>query len=557
MMDKTSEKGRMNEMNEAIMKVARGDYSVQFELLGENDEIDSLAMGLNMMIDDVRKVEESLRESEERFRIASQIASDVVYERDLQTGIATFYGDIESHLGYEPGGYPRTMEGWREHVHPEDLARIEGQPMDKIQPGVPYGVEYRMRKKDGTYMTWSDRIVMVWDEKAGKPLKFIGTATNITERKQAEEALRGSREKIQRIFESVSDGITVTDLNGIITDVNEKALQLSGYNLKSDLVGKSAFESIASCDQERALNNMQRTVQQEEGGAAEFTLVRADGSEYPAEITVSVVKDTAGNPVGFISVIRDITERKRMEKELRDAQEKLIRSEKLAAIGQLAGGVGHELRNPLAAIKNAAYYIKGKVAKNELGQKEPRVMEFLDIVDDEINASNEIINDLLGFSHIGKPSVSPAKIEKVIEDALSRTPIPENIEVVKKLDADLPEVEIDPNQVHQVLVNIITNAVQAMPEGGKLTVIAREKGGFLEVEVADTGCGIPGESVDKIFDPLFTTKAKGIGLGLAVCKAIIDRHEGNIEVKSKVGKGTTFNVKLPLKREQNINIGGK
>ena len=229
----------------------------------------------------------------------------------------------------------------------------------------------------------------------------------------------------------------------------------------------------------------------------------------------------------------------------------------MAAIGQRAVGGGHELRNPLGAIKNAVYYIKGKVAKSELGQEEPRVMEFLDIIDDEINASNEIINDLLGFSRIGKPSVSPAKIEKVIEDALSRTPIPENIEVVIKLDADLPEVEIDPDQVHQVLVNIITNAVQAMPEGGKLIVSAREKGGFLEVEVADTGCGIPGESVDKIFDPLFTTKAKGIGLGLAVCKAIIDRHEGNIEVKSKVGKGTTFNVKLPLKREQKINIGGK
>jgi len=233
--------------------------------------------------------------------------------------------------------------------------------------------------------------------------------------------------------------------------------------------------------------------------------------------------------------------------ELRDAQEQLIRSEKLAAIGQLAGGVGHELRNPLGAIKNAVYYIRGKMAKNELGQKEPQVMEFLDIMDDEINTSNKIINDLLRFSRVGKPTVSPAKIEKVIEDALSYTLIPENIKLNKELDADLSAVEIDTDQVRQVLVNMIINAVQAMPEGGKLAISARERDKSPEVEISDSGCGIPEEIIDKIFDPLFTTRAKGIGLGLAVCKTIIERHKGNIEVKSKVGKGTTFTIKLPLK----------
>jgi len=233
--------------------------------------------------------------------------------------------------------------------------------------------------------------------------------------------------------------------------------------------------------------------------------------------------------------------------ELRETQEQLVRSEKLAAIGQLAGGVGHELRNPLGAIKNAVYYIRGKVAKSELAQKEPRVMEFLGIMDDEINASNKIINDLLGFSRVGKPSISPTRIERVVEDALPYTPVPENIKLVKKLDADLPEVEVDPDQIRQVLVNILINAVQAMPEGGELTIAAGRRDDFLEVKVIDTGYGIPEEAMDKIFDPLFTTKAKGIGLGLAVCKAIIDRHEGHIEVESEVGKGTTLTVKLPLK----------
>jgi len=233
--------------------------------------------------------------------------------------------------------------------------------------------------------------------------------------------------------------------------------------------------------------------------------------------------------------------------ELKETQEQLIRSEKLAAIGKLAGGVGHELRNPLGAIKNAAYYIKGKLTNSELARTEPRIIEFLGIMDDEINSSNKIINDLLNFSRVAKPAVSPAKIRKVMEDALSYLTTPENIEVINQVDANLPEVEIDADQIRQVFVNIATNAIQAMPEGGKLTIDARKGDKFLEVAISDTGDGISEDVIGKIFDPLFTTRAKGIGLGLPVCKSIIERHGGAIEVESKVGEGTTLTVKLPLK----------
>jgi len=233
--------------------------------------------------------------------------------------------------------------------------------------------------------------------------------------------------------------------------------------------------------------------------------------------------------------------------ELRETQEQLIRSEKLAAIGKLAGGVGHELRNPLGAIKNAVYYIKGKLTNSELAKREPRIIEFLGIMDDEISSSNKIIDDLLNFSRVSKLAVSPAKIRKVMEDALSYLTVPENIEVINKLEDNLPEVEIDADQVRQVFVNIATNAIQAMPEGGKLTIDARKGDKFLEVAISDTGDGISEDVIGKIFDPLFTTRAKGIGFGLAVCKSIIERHKGAIEVESKVGEGAIFTVKLPLK----------
>ncbi len=243
--------------------------------------------------------------------------------------------------------------------------------------------------------------------------------------------------------------------------------------------------------------------------------------------------------------------------ELQETQDQLVRTERLAAIGQLAGGVGHELRNPLGAIKNAVYYIKGRLAKSELVAKEPRVMEFLDIVEDEVGASNKIINDLLGFSRVSKPMVAPTPVRGLIAEALSKVPIPENVQLSQDIDSDSTEVAVDAEQIQQVLANVIANAVQAMPEGGRLTISARVKKGFLELEVTDTGSGIADENKDKIFEPLFTTKAKGIGLGLAVSKSIIDRHGGQIEARSAVDRGTTFTIRLPLAAMVQEGIVGK
>jgi signal transduction histidine kinase len=230
---------------------------------------------------------------------------------------------------------------------------------------------------------------------------------------------------------------------------------------------------------------------------------------------------------------------------LLETQEQLIRSEKLAAIGQLASGVGHELRNPLGAIKNAAFYIRRRVGNTDLPTTEPRVMEFLSIIDEEVNSANKVITDLLGFSRVSKPAAAPANIAGIIEDALRYTPIPEKVTLAKEINNNLPMVTVDGEQIKQVFINIILNALQAMPEGGRLEIKASDKGQFVEVEFTDTGGGIPDEIKNKIFDPLFTTKAKGVGLGLSVCKTIMERHRGEIRVESQVGQGATFTISLP------------
>jgi len=236
------------------------------------------------------------------------------------------------------------------------------------------------------------------------------------------------------------------------------------------------------------------------------------------------------------------TQRKQAEEERERQQEALIRQEKLAVLGRLAGGVGHELRNPLGAISNAIYFLD-----MVLEEPEPEVKETLEILQKEVKTSERIISSLLDFARAKPPTWRKVNINDVVQEALSRTAVPENVEVVSQLDEALPIILADPDQLGQVFGNLILNAIQAMPEGGQLVVESKlPTPESVAVSFTDTGVGIPEENLGKLFEPLFTTKAKGVGLGLSVAKTLVDGHWGTIEVESEVGKGTTFRVRLPI-----------
>ena len=274
-----------------------------------------------------------------------------------------------------------------------------------------------------------------------------------------------------------------------------------------------------------------------------------------------------GTAAGFtVVVVRDITERKRAEealkeyserleemvdertKELRDAQQQLLRAERLAAIGQLGASIGHELRNPLGIIKNSAYYLNMK-----LGHADEKVKKHLGIIEKEIARSNKIITDLMDFARIRRPTLQRTDTNLLVREAISCSKIPENVEVITRLTKGLSPLMADPGQIEQVFINMISNAAQAMTssnsietrDGGRLEISTRAEDGFIVTEFKDNGCGISEENLGKLFEPLFTTKLKGVGLGLAISKAIIEAHEGRIEVESEPGKGTTFTVRLP------------
>lgn len=234
--------------------------------------------------------------------------------------------------------------------------------------------------------------------------------------------------------------------------------------------------------------------------------------------------------------------------ELKHSSDALARSERLAAVGQLAASVGHELRNPLSAIRNAHTYIAKRLSDpaNPLAT-DARVTQFVGLVERELNTCSKIISDLLDFSRERAPALNPCPLRPLVDEALGLVPPKSSVELVNQVPETLPVPNLDKDQFRQVLINLVQNAVEAMPDsGGKVSVVAEGGNGQAwHIKVVDNGSGIPKDVVGKIFEPLFSTKNKGTGLGLAIVSNMIKKHGGTISVDSEVGKGTEFKIVLP------------
>lgn len=227
--------------------------------------------------------------------------------------------------------------------------------------------------------------------------------------------------------------------------------------------------------------------------------------------------------------------------ELKRIQSELIKKEKLATLGLLSAGIAHEIRNPLGSIASASYYIK-----MVLTDPTPELKESLAILDHEIVVCKQIIDSLLDFSKPKPPIKHDVRINDILKETLFQIKIPEGINHIVRYEQDLPLINADPYHLTQVFNNLIHNAIQAMSNGGQLTIQSKSLlSGWIEVSIIDTGIGIPKENLDKLFQPLFTTKARGIGLGLALAEILIKAHNGTITVQSEVEKGSTFVVRLP------------
>lgn len=379
----------------------------------------------------------------------------------------------------------------------------------------------------------------------------------VAERTAAEERFRG-------LLESAPDAMVIAGADGRIRLVNARTEEIFGY-ARDELIGQPIETLVPERFRARHVvhreNYLRNPRPRSMGQGFDLHGRRKDGSEFPVEISLS----PAGGEKDLLvfADIRDVTEQRAMEQKIRvlneeleakvqertrqllAAQEELVRKEKLAVLGQVVGSVGHELRNPLGVMNNAVYYLKAT-----LHDADSTTKEYLDIIGAEIAGTERIVSELLDSVRTRPPRIEMADVAYLIRQALQRCTVPEQVQVKVDTPTGLPPIEVDPQQIQQVFRNLFANGIDAMPDGGDLTVSTTvdNSSGMVRVTVRDTGTGIKPEQMQKLFQPLFTTKARGTGLGLAVVKNLTEANGGHVDVQSEVGKGTTFTVTLPVER---------
>ncbi len=384
--------------------------------------------------------------------------------------------------------------------------------------------------------------------------EIIGAVENfrdLTKHKGLWGKLREERNKAQQYLNIAGVIIVAINEKGTVSLINKKGCDVLGYK-EEEIVGKNWFNS---CVPERFRQERKETFkkvmtgEEEEREDYENLILTKSGEERIIAWHNTTLTDENGSIIGTLSSGEDITKRKQTEEEL-------IQSEKLASLGQLAASVVHEVNNPLAGIM---VYVKLFLKKYKEGkiQSESTEGQLLKM-EKELDRTTRIIRNLLDFARQSEPSMRPVEINKVIDAALLLVGNQinlENINLEKNLDKDLPFVMADFDKIQQVLINIMLNAIQAMPEGGNLTITTSVAQGIeiddsvkdtVKIGIKDTGIGIPKENLNKLFNPFFTTKEKGtgVGLGLSVVHGIIGKHKGKIDVESEPNVGTTFSIYL-------------
>jgi len=404
-----------------------------------------------------------------------------------------------------------------------------------------------------------------YGEREQHMLEFVSTQVAIAiNRKRTEEKIHEDEARLHLALEAAKGGAWEWNLqtNGNIW--SEELWNVYGLEPHSCVPSYEAWlQTILPDDRAEAEQAVQRAVAEAGELNAEWRVRDRRGRERWLMSRGKPMFNAEGLPVRYIGTVLDITERKQTEdeirqlnatleqrveertRELREAEEQLVRKEKLATLGQLAGGVGHELRNPLGVINTSVYYLK--LVQPDADEK---VKQHLAIIEQEIHNSEMIINDLLDFGRVISAEREQGSVDKLVRRTLERFPVPAGVEAALDLPDNLPMVYADPRQMEQVLGNLVTNACQAMNQGGKLTISSRRQKGMVGIAVTDTGKGISPENMKKLFEPLFTTKVKGIGLGLAVSKKLAEANGGRIEAESEAGKGSTFTLYLPIKRKE-------
>lgn len=531
---------------------------VDFSLKPVLDEDEKVVMLIaeGRDITDRKRTEEALRESEQRWQFALEGSGDGVWDWNAQTDEVFYSRRWKEMLGFAEHEIGNTLSEWEKRVHPADKADV----YDKIERHLRgetdrYASEHRVLCKDGTYKWILDRGQVVSRTEKGEPLRVIGMHTDISDRRLAEQKIAEQA----ALIDLVTDAIYVRDLDNRILFWSQGSERLYGWTA-AEVVGKVAGKLFQKESLSLLTEGLDATLTKGYW-QEELEQVTRFGREIRVASRWTLVRDESGNPQSILIINSDITEKK-------DLEQQFYRAQRLESLGTLAGGISHDLNNIFAPILMISQLLPLKV-KN----LDSRTKKLLKTLETSAKRGADLVKQILVFTRGTEGKQIEIQVGHLIKEVekMSRQTFPKSIEFRTDIFThSLWPVKADPTQLHQILINLVVNARDAMPHGGTIEITAENReidefyaslnldaraGKYIEISINDTGTGIPPQILDRIFDPFFTTKevGKGTGLGLFTVLGIVKNHGGFLQVFSKVGKGTQFQVYLPAVETQAIS----
>ncbi|HMK75634.1 MAG TPA: PAS domain S-box protein [Thermodesulfobacteriota bacterium] len=489
----------------------------------------------------LRQSQEALKEAEAKYRGIFEKSKDMVYITSVDQKLA----DV-NRAGVDLFGYGSKEEMMQVNTrdaffYPEDRERFRNAI---TKEGFVKDFEVKLKKKDGAPI---DVLITAHARKdvSGNLVGYEGIIKDISDRRRMEEEVRNSEERYRAILENIEEGYYEVDLAGNFTFFNDSTCQIFGYSREELMHMKDRQYTDQETTRKlfQAFNEVHRTGKP--GRGFDWGITRKDGSKRYIDTSISLRKDASGKPVGFKGIIQDITDRKRIE-------EQLFQAEKLRAVGEMASGVAHEFNNTLAVILGNTQLLLHTA-------KDQESKEFLRIIEQVAKDSSQTVRRLQDFTRTPvSQELSRIDINAILRDSIEITK-PRwkdeaqsrgvGIEIVSNLE-DIPLASGNAPELREVITNMIFNAIEAMPKGGKIEIRTFKKRRDIHIQISDTGVGIPGEVKKKIFEPFFTTKPfSNTGLGLSMSYGIVKRFGGEIKVESEVGQGTIFTITLPIGEE--------
>jgi len=532
------------------IRILRGDGTDGFIRMSSAPVLDDTgkvvaAVAIVVDVTDQRQAERAIRITDERFRFVARATTDVIWDWDLRTNALVWNDAVETVFGHKQNEIYPEIKWWRDHLHPDDRERILAGIQGILDHGgTSWSDQYRYRRADDSYVSVMDRGYIARDS-AGAAVRMIGAMTDVTERSRSEAAIRFQAQ----LLNAVQQAVVATDPEGFVIFWNKFAELLYGWTAE-EAVGRTIEELTPSPFlREHGAQIVERGAAGE-SWTGELLVQGKSGKAFPALLTYSPVRDEMGKVLGFVTVSIDLTERRNLEEQFRQSQ-------KMDAVGRLAGGIAHDFNNLLTVIR-----LNTEIIMEGFDPTDPRSEDVKQIRSAAERAS-ALTRQLLAFSRkqILQPRVLDMNSVVGNVEPMLRRLIGEDITIASNSGAR-GYVVADPGQLEQVLVNLVVNARDAMPQGGRITIETRNvelddhytsehapvvPGRYVMLAVGDTGIGMSRDTKEHAFDPFFTTKeaGKGTGLGLATVYGIIKQSGGYVWIYSEPGLGTTLKLYFP------------